>query len=137
MNRSHTPETQLFYGRVIAWGAKLGFGLLLLTFLVYIFGLLPPYVSFDSLPHYWSFSDDYYREMARIQPGWSWLQMLQYGDFLTYLPMAMLAAVTIIGYLAVVGKFFRRGETILGIMIIIQIALLTVAASGILRIGGH
>jgi hypothetical protein len=130
-------DIQLFYARVIDWAAKATFLLLLMTFAVYISGVLTPYVPLNDLPQYWSQPAHQYLEAARIQTGWAWLGELHHGDFLNYLPIAILSGVTILGYLAVLPQFFRNREVILGIIVILQIMVLTLAASGVLKIGGH
>jgi len=130
-------DLQLFYARIIDRAAKLGFGLLLITFAIYVTGILTPYVPLETLPQYWSLPARHYLEATQIRTGWAWLGELHHGDFLNFLPIAILAGVTAFGYLCVVGKFFRNREIIQGIIAILQIVVLILAASGIFRIGGH
>ncbi|MBM4274218.1 MAG: hypothetical protein FJ134_07145 [Deltaproteobacteria bacterium] len=130
-------DLQLFYARVIDRAAKVGFILLLATFAIYVSEILEPYVPLADLPRYWSQPAHWYLQAARIETGWAWLRELHHGDFLNFVPIAVLAGVTILGYLSVVGKFFRRKETVLGWIIIVQVLILILAASGILKTGGH
>ena len=62
---------------------------------------------------------------------------MHHGDFLNFLPITILAAVTIFGYISLTYKFFRRREIILGLILITQVVILTLAASGLLKTGGH
>jgi len=62
---------------------------------------------------------------------------LHHGDLLNFLPIAILAGVTIFGYLCLTYRFFRRREIILGLILITQVVILTLAASGLLKTGGH
>lgn len=137
MAREPGSDIQLYYARVIDRVAKLAFCLLLMTFAIYISGVLPPYVPLEDLPRYWSQPVHHYLQAAQIQTGWTWLGELHHGDFLNLLPIAIMAGVTFLGYFCVLSKFFRNRETILGIIIIIQLVVLGLAASGIIRIGGH
>lgn len=137
MTENSGADIQLFYAGVLDRAAKLGFLLLLFTFGIYISGVLNPYLPLESLPHYWGFSTPQYLEAARIPSGWAWLSLVHHGDFLNFVPIAILAGVTILAYLTVVSKFFRNGEIILGMMALLQIAVLVLAASGILKTGGH
>jgi hypothetical protein len=137
MSPNRTGNIQLFYARLIDWTAKLGFLLLLCTFGVYIFGILPPYVSLEDLPRYWSLPAHHYLLATQVQTGWAWLEELHHGDFLNFLPIAVLAGVSIFGYLCLVYKFWRNREVILGIMVILQIMVLVLAASGFLKVGAH
>lgn len=130
----HCP---LFYAKILDRATKLVFLVLLVTFAIYISGILSPYVPLEDLPQYWSRPASHYLEANRIQTGWGWLAELHHGDFLNFLPLAVLAGVTIFGYLLVVVKFFRNREIILGMIIILQIMVLTLAASGVLKTGGH
>jgi hypothetical protein len=132
-----TDDIQLFYARIIDRAAKAGFILLLATFAVYVSGVLDPYVPLADVPRYWSRPAHFYLRAAGIEPGWAWVRELHRGDFLNFAPIAILAGVTILGYLSVMGKFFHRGEKTLGWIIIAQVLILFLAASGIFKTGGH
>lgn len=137
MNNAGPPDIQLFYARVIDRAAKLGFWLLLGAFAVYVSGLLSPLVPLTDLPQYWSRPARQYLQATGIPTGWAWPALLHHGDFLNFLPIALLAGVTICGYLCVVVRFFRNREMILGIIIILQIIVLALAISGVFKVGGH
>ncbi len=137
MTRANRDDIQLFYAKVIDRAAKVGFILLLFSFAVYVSGVHNTYLPLDEVPRYWSLPAQDYLKAAGIKTGWAWLNELHHGDFLTFLPIAMLAGVTILGYLFVVGKFFRRGEPVLSLLAIVQVIILILAASGIWKIGGH
>jgi hypothetical protein len=130
-------DLQLFYARIIDRAAKLGFGLLLITFAVYVSGLLEPYVPLEKLPRYWSLPAHHYLLATQSPTGWAWLGELHHGDFLNFLPIAILAGVAAFGYLCVMGKFFRNREIMQAIIVILQLIVLVLAASGMFRIGGH
>jgi len=136
---THNPggEIQLFYARILDRAAKLGFLFLLTTFAIYISGILSPFVPLEDLPRYWSQPASHYLQATQIQTGWAWVHELHHGDFLNFLPIAILAAVSILGYLAVGYKFFRNREMAMGIIVILEILVLTLAASGLLKTGGH
>ncbi|MDP3182640.1 MAG: hypothetical protein Q8M54_07455 [Desulfobaccales bacterium] len=137
MSEMQKFDIQLFYARVIDRAAKLGFLLLLLTFSIYMGGILTPYVPLEDLPQYWSRPASLYLEANRIQTGWGWVAELHHGDMLNFFPIAILAGVTIFGYLCLVCKLLRNREVILGMIVIFQVMVLILAASGILRTGGH
>ncbi len=130
-------EIQHFYARILDRAAKSGFLLIIFTFLLYVSGILSPSVSLERLPYYWSKPLSEYLQMAHITTGWSWLSYLYYGDFLTFLPITGLVGITIFGYLCLVAKFFSHGEHIMGWIAILEIFILVLAASGILKVGGH
>ncbi|MCX5870513.1 MAG: hypothetical protein NTY00_07740 [Deltaproteobacteria bacterium] len=72
-----------------------------------------------------------------VLSGWAWFSLLGYADFLNFLPVAILAGITIICYGVIIPGFFARGDMAMGIMAIVEIGILVLAASGILKVGGH
>ncbi|MBU0664362.1 MAG: hypothetical protein KJ990_07460 [Proteobacteria bacterium] len=72
-----------------------------------------------------------------VLSGWSWATLLGYSDFLNFLPVAILAGITILCYGVIIPGLFARGDKAMGIMAIVEIGILVLAASGILRVGGH
>lgn len=79
-------------------------------------------------------------EVAKSQyvlTGWSWTTLLGYSDFLNFLPVAILAGITILCYGVIIPGLFVRGDMAMAIMSIVEILILVLAASGILRVGGH
>ena len=69
--------------------------------------------------------------------GWAWLNLLGYSDFLNFLPVAMLAGVTILCYGAIIPSLFRRKDTAYAFMAVAEVAILVLAASNLLTVGGH
>ncbi|MFO0754523.1 MAG: hypothetical protein U0411_14510 [Thermodesulfovibrionales bacterium] len=130
-------EEQIAYARVLDAGMKLGLLMLLITFFVYLTGILPPHVPVVELPKYWSMSVHKYLDATGIHPGWAWLGMLGKGDFLNFTGVAFLAGVTILCYLRVVPILFRKNDTVYAVLALVEIFVLTLAASGLLRSGGH
>jgi hypothetical protein len=63
--------------------------------------------------------------------------MVGKGDFLNFIGIAFLSGVTILCYMVIIPIFFRKKDTVYGIIAIIEVAVLVLAASGLLRGGGH
>ena len=61
--------------------------------------------------------------------------MLQYGDFINFIGVAILAGVTIICYLAIVPILLQNKETIFAVIAILEVLVLVFAASGIVTVG--
>lgn len=129
-------EIQFFYARIIDWGAKLSFLLLLVTFVIYLGGLIPSQVSVREVPRYWSLPAQHYLAAARVNPGWSWVKRVNQADYLNYLPIALMAGVTVIGYLALLGKFLWCREILPGLMVFLQLVILVLAVAGVFGTGG-
>lgn len=135
--RPRIAEEQLAYAQVLDLGMKLGLLLLLVTFVLYVSGLVTPHIPVEELPRYWSLSVKEYLAVTGIQTGWGWLHMLGKGDFLNFLGITFLAAVAIVCYLAVSPIFFRKRDRIYGWLAVIEVLVLVLAASGVLKSGGH
>jgi len=129
-----SPEQEL-YANLLAKGVYLGLVCLLVTFAIYVSGLIPPYIPLEDLPHYWSMPvTDYLRE-ADVGTGWSWISKLGCGDFLNFIGVAFLGGITIICYAAIIPGLIKRGDKTYALLALIEVIILTVAASGILAVG--
>lgn len=76
-------------------------------------------------------------EEGHKMAGWSWLKMLSKGDYVNFLGIAFLAGITIICYLPIIPIFLRKKDTVFAVICILEVLVLTLAASGILKGGGH
>ena len=131
-----TPE-QLLYAKILERGMYLGLLILLITFGLYAFGVMDTYIPLDKISKYWSMNVNDYLHHANIKPGWAWVGMLKYGDFVNFIGIAILAGVTILCYAAIVPTLLKNKDTVYAIIAILEVIVLTVAASGILGAGGH
>jgi hypothetical protein len=129
-----TPE-QVFYAKILEWGMYLGLLILLITFGLYAFGIIDPYIPLDKISKYWAFNVHDYLEHAGIKDGWAWLGMLKYGDFINFIGVAILAGVTIICYAAIVPTLLRSKDIAYAIMAVLEVIILGAAASGLLAVG--
>jgi hypothetical protein len=130
-------EEQIAYAKILDIGMKIGLLMLIITFIVYLLGILNPYLPVNDLPKYWGLSVHKYLELTGIHPGWAWLGMLGKGDFLNFLGIAFLAGVTVICYLAILPILMRKKDTVYAILALLEVLVLVLAASGILKAGGH
>jgi hypothetical protein len=136
-NKIMATEEQLAYAKILDTGMKVGFLMLVTTFLIYLSGMLTPYVPVKDLPNYWRLPVKTYLEVTGIHPGWTWLGMLGKGDFLNFTGIAFLAAVTIVCYIRIIPILFRKKDTVYAVLAICEVLVLTLAASGLLKSGGH
>ena len=129
-----TPE-QLLYARILEKGMYLGLLILFITYALYVFGIMDPYIPLDKISDYWSMNVHDYLEHAEIKNGWAWLGMLKYGDFINFIGIALLAGVTIMCYAAIVPTLLKNKDTVYAILALIEVIILSAAASGILSVG--
>ncbi|MBF0558186.1 MAG: hypothetical protein HQL08_05350 [Nitrospirae bacterium] len=130
-------EEQLAYAGILDLGMKSGLLMLIGTFVIYLSGLLTPHVPVNDLPKYWSMPVKKYLAATHIHTGWSWLYMIGKGDFLNFISIAFLAGVTILCYLRIIPIFFKKKDSVYGALAILEVLVLVLAASGILKSGGH
>ena len=138
--RSHSPAEagpeQRLYAAILEKGMYAGLACLLVTFAIYVFGAVEPHIPPEELSRYWGEGvEDYLRE-AGVKGGWVWVSMLGHGDFLNFIGIAILAGVTILCFVALVPMLVKRRDRIYTVLAILELIVLTLAASGILA-GGH
>ena len=141
--KKEATQEQLLYATILEKGMLIGLVLMFITFGLYVLGILKPVIPLDDVSKYWSLSvHDYliainnnYLHMDHAPTGWAWVKLIGKGDFLNFLPVAILSGVTIVCYVAIVPGLFRRGDKAMGIITIATAVILALAASGILAVG--
>jgi hypothetical protein len=143
--RTGPSDEQLLYARILAVGMYTGLVTLLVTFAVYLSGALAPAVPIEELPHLWTMDVQTYLHAVNEEyvhrehglTGWWWVGALGSGDFLTFLGIALLACVTPICFAGIVPMLVRRRDWIYTTIAVVEVLILTLAASGVLTAGGH
>jgi len=131
-----TPE-QMVYANLLEKGMYLGLLILLITYLLYVFGIMKPYIPVNDVPKYWTMGVSDYLHHCNIQAGWAWIRMVYYGDFINFVGIAMLAGVTLVCFLAIVPVLWKNGDKLYAYFGLLEALILGLAASGILSGGGH
>ena len=130
-------EEQMAYAGVLNIGMWLGLAILVITFFIYISGVLPSYVPIDDLPKYWTMRVHDYNVALNAPTGWNWTSLVGKGDYLNFVGIAMLSGLTILCYMVILPILFRKKDTAYAIIAIAEVLVLSLAASGILKVGGH
>lgn len=130
-------EEQLAYARVLDIGMKAGLFILVLTFFVYLTGILTPHIPIKELPQYWGMPVHEYLKAAGLNSGWAWTDLAGRGDFLNFIGIAFLSGLTILCYMRLVPILFRKKDMVYCMLAIMEILVLVFAASGIMKTGGH
>lgn len=136
-NRLKATEEQIAYAKILDVGMKIGLITSIILFCIYISGVLAPYIPVKDLPKYWGMSVHEYLEATGIQSGWSWVRLLQKGDFLNFIGIVFLAGLTIACYIRIIPIFKRKKDKVYMVLAVLEVLVLALAASGILRAGGH
>jgi hypothetical protein len=128
---------QIIYANLLIIGVWLGIIILATTYAIYLTGILPSHVDISSIPKVWGQGVKEYLEITQSPHGWGWMHLLAKGDFLNYTGFVLLALMTIICYLVLVRGYIRQKNWIFAVIAMLEIIVLSVAASGILGSGGH
>jgi hypothetical protein len=116
---------------------RIGLGILVVSYGIYMTGLLPPRIPVQDLSRYWGLPVHEYLAVTGLKPGWSWVQFIGTGDYINFVGVAFLAAATIWCYAAILPIFLRKKDYVYAAIAALEILVLVAAASGILQTGGH
>jgi len=144
-NKKKASEEQLAYAGVLNIGMWIGLALLIVFFIVYISGLLPSYIPIGDLSTtppgskiaYWSMRAHDFNQAFNVPTGWGWIKLAGNGDYLNFVGITMLAGLTVACYMVILPILIRKKDTAYAIIAIVEVAVLALAASGILKTGGH
>ena len=144
-HNTQATEEQVLYADILEKGMYAGLAIMIIAFALYVLGVLPPVVPLNEISAYWSTPvHDYlvaintnFLHWDHLPTGWSWMNLLGYGDFLNFLPVAILSGVTILCYIVITPGLFARKDKAMAIMAMAEAVILTLAASGVLSGGGH
>ena len=125
-------DAALRYARWLAWGTRVGLVLLVLGFVAYVTGIIPSHLPVEKMPQLWSQPAPAYLRAAGLEPGWGWAALLPRGDMLALAAIAFLASWSIACLAAAARVFLRGGERVLGVTCLLVVAVLVLAASGLL-----
>lgn len=135
LNATGSLAAQRRYARWLAWGTRLGLGLLILGFVAYISGVAP-HVPIETLPQLWGRPSAELLAQTGVRPGWGWAAFLPRSDMLVMAAIGVLASSSIPCLLAVAPVFAKSRERAFLAICVLEVAVLALAASGILA-GGH
>lgn len=137
MAEGRIAEEQVAYANVLNAGMLFGLLVLAITFIVYVSGMLQSFVPIEELPKYWGMKAKDYVHALNAPTGWGWVAMIGKGDYLNFIGIAFLAGLTILCYLAMLPILIRKKDTPYVVIAVLEVAVLLLAASGILKAGGH
>jgi hypothetical protein len=124
---------QEIYARWLDVLAKAGFAATLAALLVYLSGVLPPFVALAELPVLWGVPVARYLELTGAPTGWAWLRLLDRSDYLGLAAVALFASVSLVCYLRALPVFLAHRDRMYAAIAAAQVAVLLLAASGVLN----
>lgn len=132
----YAPEEQVLYARWLDVGTKIGFAFLVVSFALYMFGVIEPHIAHGDLPYRWGLPVDEFLVVGNVEAGWGWLHLVHRGDFLNLIGVAWLSSVTLACYLRLLPVFARNGDRAYAVIAALEIVVLIGAMSGLL-VGEH
>jgi hypothetical protein len=131
----YVTREQLAYADVLETGLSIGRYFLAGTFILYALGITTPKVLLSELTANWSLPAEQYSSRVGVGTGWSWIKLVHYGDYLTFLGIAFLASVTAVCYLRLLPISLRDKDRSFSMILMLQIFVLLLAGSGLLALG--
>ncbi len=135
MEKTQAPQEQVTYANILFYGCWSGLGLMVLIYLLYVLGILEPYIPIEKISSYWTLPVHEYLTQNQIPTGWGWLDLVGKGDFLNFVGIAFLAGLTIVCYLTVFLAYLKKKDILFAIIAGLEILVLCFAASGIVGAG--
>ena len=123
---------QQIYARVLDRAAKAGFVILVAGFFAYALGWIPAHVPLERLPELWRLPLQDYLRATDTPTGWGWIVHLPKGEFASLAGLEILAGCSLLCLLAIIPVYARRGDRVYVAICAVEIAVLLLAASGVL-----
>ncbi|MFH1154864.1 MAG: DUF1634 domain-containing protein [Pseudomonadota bacterium] len=130
-------KEQVIYANILVIGVWVGIAIMVTTYFIYLGGFMAPHVDSALIPKLWGKGVDEFLHITNSPHGWGWTRYLAKGDYLNYLGFVLLALMTIVCYLTLLKGYIRKKDWIYASIAFLEIAVLAVAASGLLGTGGH
>ena len=130
-NPTRVPLEQRRYALLQDWGTRIGFAVLVASFLAYVSGLLPAYVPLERLPVLWKLPVRTFVQQTATPTGWGWLAHLAYGEFASLAGIAILAGCSLLGLAAALAVYGRRGDRRYAAICLATLIVVLLAAAGV------
>jgi len=135
-NGKAAPE-QVTYANMLFYGCWSGLAIMVVTYVLYVTGIITPHIPLKTIPLLWSEPVGTYLELGQVPHGWGWTALIANGDFLNFVGIVFLAGMTILCYIPLIPAYLKRKQTSFALLALAEIIVLLVAASGLVGSGGH
>jgi hypothetical protein len=127
----YASKTQLALARLYRLTGITGLALIMVMFLVYISGLVTTNVPVDEVEVYWHLDAAEYARQTGTPVGWNFLGNLAYGESLSFGSLVFMALAVIICLITMVVIFLKRRNLVFAAVVLLQTAVLLIAATGV------
>ncbi len=131
----NASEVQIAYAKLLDVSVKITFVVMLVLFAVYMAGIIKPSIPLNEMPSYWKLPLGEYLQATGSNAGWSWVSKLNKIDYLCFGTIAVLSSISILCYIRIIPLLAKKKDTAYVIIVVTEILVLLLAASGILTAG--
>lgn len=136
-DNTNASEEQISYANILNISMWIGLCILVITFIIYISGILPSFIPIEKVSAYWGMKAKDYISTLNAPTGWQWITLFGKGDYMNFIGITILASLSIICYLVILPLLIKKKDIPYVVITLLQVVVLILAASGILRGGGH
>jgi hypothetical protein len=119
------------YGRLLQWVVVIGIILLVITYALYLGGILPAAIEPAATAEHWHLDTAEYIEGTGAVGGWEWIGLLAHGDYLCFGIIALLSGATIAAMAVALVLYLRERDYWYALITGLTVAVLLAAASGV------
>jgi hypothetical protein len=117
-------------------GVRIGVAVTVIGFVLYTTGAVAPFLPINDLLKHWGNRAEDFLRITGLPTGWGWLGMLGHSDMLALGGLILLSSVAIAAYFGLLILLVRRRNHTYIALVLLQLCVFALAASGILG-GGH
>ena len=124
-------DPQEIYARWLDALTHIAFAFSAVALLLYLSGVLAPFVAPATLVELWRLPVDQYLARAGAPSGWGWLSLVGRGDYLNLLGICLFALISLVCCARVIPAYLRHGERLHAALAILQVLVLLAAAANL------
>jgi hypothetical protein len=133
LHEEQDARVQEIYARWLDIGTKAGFAVSMIGMLVYLSGIVAPFIPMTELTARWRLPVGRFLALTGAPTGWGWVHLLGYGDYLNFAGIALFASLTTVCYLRILPVLLAHRDRLYALIAAAQILVLLAAASGLLN----
>ena len=121
---------------LLDWGTRLGFVLLVVSFVAYVLGCARRRMCrWSSCPRCGTSRWPRYLQRTGTPTGWGWLALVHQGDIANLVGIALLAGCSLPPLLALLPLYLKQRDWAMATICLLEVAVILLAASGVLTAG--
>jgi len=124
-------DERVLYAKILRLFVAIGFVFLGVSFLAYIFELLPNVVPIEKTAELLTLRASEYVAQSSVPVGWDWIHHLGHGDILSFAGIVFLAMISFFTYSIIFFSYIKSKNYIFTTLVFIQLLIFLAAAFGV------